>query len=220
MPNILITGAASGIGLSLTKLFLTKHFNVFATVRHPSPELIETDAHIINNINLENADSISSLSKHLTNIKLDILINCAGILTNESLPDLHFDRLLTQFNVNALGPLRITQQLLPHLKDGSKIAMITSRMGSIEDNTSGSRYGYRMAKAALNAASKSLAIDLKPRGIAVAIIHPGLVSTKMIGFNGDITPAIAANRIYHRIDALNITNSGTFWHSDGSILPW
>jgi NAD(P)-dependent dehydrogenase (short-subunit alcohol dehydrogenase family) len=98
--------------------------------------------------------------------------------------------------------------------------MITSRMGSIGDNTSGSRYGYRMSKAALNAASKSLAEDLKPHGISVAILHPGLVATKMIGFNGDISAEVAAERLIQRIEELTPANTGTFWHANGEVLPW
>jgi NAD(P)-dependent dehydrogenase (short-subunit alcohol dehydrogenase family) len=98
--------------------------------------------------------------------------------------------------------------------------MITSRMGSIADNTSGGRYGYRMSKAALNIASVSLAHDLKHLGISVGIIHPGLVGTEMIGGYGDISPDQAAESIAKRIEELNLENSGTFWHSNGEILPW
>ncbi|MFT6077739.1 MAG: NAD(P)-dependent dehydrogenase (short-subunit alcohol dehydrogenase family), partial [Rickettsiales bacterium] len=125
-----------------------------------------------------------------------------------------------QFQINALGALRVTEGLINNLHKTSKIAIITSRMGSIADNGSGRRYGYRMSKAALNAAGKSLAIDLEPRGIAVGIFHPGLVSTDMIGGNGDISPDEAATRIARLIDKLAISNSGTFWHSNGEILPW
>ena len=98
--------------------------------------------------------------------------------------------------------------------------MITSRMGSIEDNTSGGYYGYRMSKAALNIAGKSLAIDLKNKNIAVGIFHPGLVATDMIGGHGDISADEAAERLDKRIFALTMKNSGSFWHSNGEILPW
>ena len=148
------------------------------------------------------------------------LFNCAGLLLNETLDDLSFERIQQQWEVNTIGPLRVVNALKSQLYTGSKIAMITSRMGSIADNTSGSRYGYRMSKAALNAASKSLAEDLKPKGVAVAILHPGLVATKMIGFHGDITPEVAAQRLMLRIDEMTLESSGTFWHSNGEILPW
>ena len=93
-------------------------------------------------------------------------------------------------------------------------------MGSIADNDSGGRYGYRMSKAALNAAGKSLSVDLKPRGIAVGILHPGFVQTGMTEGRGHITPAEAAGRLIQRMDELDLENTGTFWHSDGSVLPW
>jgi NAD(P)-dependent dehydrogenase (short-subunit alcohol dehydrogenase family) len=122
--------------------------------------------------------------------------------------------------VNAYGPLRVTHELAPLLRRGSKVALITSRMGSIADNTSGGMYGYRMSKAALNAAGKSLAHDLAPLGIAVAILHPGYVKTDMTGGHGSVPPDDAARDLLRRIDELNLENTGTFWHANGSVLPW
>jgi NAD(P)-dependent dehydrogenase (short-subunit alcohol dehydrogenase family) len=117
--------------------------------------------------------------------------------------------------------LRVTQALLPQLKKGAKIVLMTSRMGSIGDNTSGSSYGYRMSKAALSMAGKSLAYDLKPAGIAVAILHPGLVQTRMTGFSpSGITPEVSVKSLLERIEQLNLQNTGTFWHSNGEVLPW
>ena len=98
---------------------------------------------------------------------------------------------------------------------------MTSRMGSIADNSSGGSYGYRMSKAALNIAGKSLAIDLKPKGIAVAILHPGLVATRMIQFNPNgISPQQAVEGLLKRIDSLTLQTSGMFWHANGEQLPW
>jgi NAD(P)-dependent dehydrogenase (short-subunit alcohol dehydrogenase family) len=122
--------------------------------------------------------------------------------------------------VNAYGPLRVTQKLSPLLARGSKVALITSRMGSIGDNGSGGYYGYRMSKAALNAAGKSLAIDLAPRGVSVAILHPGMVKTAMTGSHGKVEPEDAARDLLARIDALGLDNTGTFWHANGEVLPW
>jgi NAD(P)-dependent dehydrogenase (short-subunit alcohol dehydrogenase family) len=94
-------------------------------------------------------------------------------------------------------------------------------MGSIADNTSGSSYGYRMSKVALSMAGKSLAHDLKLRGIAVAILHPGLVQTRMTGFtSGGITPEESVKGLLARIDELTLENTGTFWHANGEVLPW
>ncbi|MEO1185360.1 MAG: SDR family NAD(P)-dependent oxidoreductase, partial [Cyanobacteria bacterium J06636_27] len=123
------------------------------------------------------------------------------------------------FEVNAVGPLRLTKALLNNLKSGSKIIMMTSRMGSIDDNTSGGSYGYRMSKVALSMAGKSLSEDLKSKNIPVAILHPGLVQTRMTGFSG-ITTEESVKGLLARIDKLNMENTGTFWHSNGEILPW
>lgn len=138
-----------------------------------------------------------------------------------TLENLDFDSIREQFEVNALGALRVTHALLPKLKPGAKIVLMTSRMGSIGDNTSGSSYGYRMSKVALAMAGKSLALDLKPRGIAVAILHPGLVQTRMTNFSsGGITPEQSVKGLLARIDQLTLENSGTFWHANGEVLPW
>ena len=149
------------------------------------------------------------------------MINNAGILESTSLENLDFDSIRKQFEVNAIGTLRLTKALLPNLKEGSKIIVMTSRMGSIEDNTSGGYYGYRMSKVAVSMAGKSLSIDLKPKGIAVAILHPGLVKTRMTGFtNSGITPKQSVEGLLSRIEELNLENTGTFWHANGEILPW
>ncbi len=98
---------------------------------------------------------------------------------------------------------------------------MTSRMGSIDDNKSGSSYGYRMSKAALCMAGKSLSIDLKSKKISVAILHPGLVSTRMTGFTSDgISPEQSVHGLLARIDSLTLQTSGTFWHANGETLPW
>lgn len=148
------------------------------------------------------------------------MINNAGLLRDESLGQLDFDSIREQMEINAYAPLRVCEALLPLMPDGSKIANITSRMGSIADNDSGGRYGYRASKAALNAFGKSLAMDLKPRGIAVAQIHPGYVKTRMVNFGGMISPQEAATGIAACIKTLTQENSGSFWHSNGEPLPW
>ena len=122
--------------------------------------------------------------------------------------------------INALGPLRCVTAFRNRLEKGAKVGLITSRMGSIADNTSGGMYGYRMSKAALNMAGVSLAHDLKPRGIAVALLHPGHVQTDMVGHTGNVTPDEAAKGLIGRMDALTLSNSGTFWHQNGERLPW
>ena len=125
-----------------------------------------------------------------------------------------------QFQVNASGPLKVTEKLLDTLSASAKIALITSRMGSLSDNRSEGAYGYRMSKAALNAAGVSLAIDLKPPKIAVGLFHPGFVKTALVNNLGDIDAKEAAKRLMIAIEALNLSNSGTFSHTNGEQLPW
>ena len=175
---------------------------------------------MISGIDLQSDDAVKCLTDALADRHIDLLISNAGILQDEQLGSLDIASIEQQFQVNALGPLRLVSALQANLSVGSKIALITSRMGSIEDNTSGGRYGYRMSKAALNAAGKSMAHDLKSRGVAVAILHPGLVSTAMINFNGQVSPEYAAAQLAERIEALNLKNTGTFWHANGDELPW
>ena len=152
--------------------------------------------------------------------QLDILINNAGILRGDSIDRLQVSDIQEQFSVNALGPLLVTHALLSKLSSGSKVVIVTSRMGSIADNTSGRMYGYRMSKAAVNMAGKSLALDLAPKGIAVALLHPGYVRTDMTGGNGYISTAESARGLIAQIERLNMETTASFWHCNGDSLPW
>lgn len=177
---------------------------------------------VIDGIDVSNDASIAQLSAKLNGTEIDLLINNAGIFRNEVLGNIDHDSIQKQFTVNTFGPLKITEALHNYFSENSKLVMITSRMGSISDNTNGGFYGYRMSKAALNIAAISLSHDLRQKRVSVAIIHPGFVGTDMIsGYgDGDITPDQAAERIAQRIEELNLKNSGTFWHSNGQVLPW
>ena len=218
--NIVITGANRGIGLSLSKHYQDNGFQVHGVCRQGSAELEKSGANVIEGIDVTNDESIEQLADELASTPIDLLINNAGILRDEVLGEIDYDSIQVQFAVNAVAPLKVTEALHDNFTMNAKLAMITSRMGSIEDNTSGGRYGYRMSKAALNAAAMSLSHDLRAQGVAIGIIHPGYVSTEMVNGNGDITPDQAANSIAQRIKELNLDNSGTFWHSNGEVLPW
>lgn len=223
MSCVVVTGASRGIGFELCQYFSRQGHEVYAACRVASAELRQLSKpgiNIIEGIDVSSDDGIVTLRNALAEKPVDILINNAGILISDSVDQLAYADIQQQLQVNALGPLRVTEALLGNLKAGSKVAMITSRMGSIADNTSGGYYGYRMSKAALNAAGVSLARDLKPRGIAVVLLHPGFVQTDMVGFAGDISPAVAAERLAARINELTLENSGSFWHANGERLPW
>lgn len=220
MSCVVVTGANRGIGLELCRHY-QKHGNrVYGACRKASDELRVLGVEIIEGVDVSRAADLGELTRALGDQPIDILINNAGMLSNQSLGDVDYAKVERQFEVNAIGPLRVTESLLDNLGKGAKVALITSRMGSIADNTSGGSYGYRMSKAALNAAGVSLAHDLKPKGVAVALLHPGFVQTDMVGGAGDIAPEVAAERLAARIDNLNLDNSGSFWHSNGERLPW
>lgn len=218
--TVVVTGANRGIGLELCRQYAQAGANVFAVCRSGTAELDALNVNIIDGIDVTDAGAVERLRDRLQNESIDILINNAGVFLSETLEDMDFDAIEIQLQVNAMGPLRVTQALIDQLGKNSKVALITSRMGSIADNTSGAYYGYRMSKAALNAAGVSLAHDLKPKRIAVGIFHPGFVQTRMVNFSGDIPAEEAAKRLVQRIKELNINNSGTFWHSNGDVLPW
>ncbi|WP_202932308.1 SDR family oxidoreductase [Vreelandella alkaliphila] len=218
--TVVITGANRGIGLALAEQYHQAGWRVIGVCRESSDALQVAAERIIEGIDVTQPASVAALASALQGESLDVLINNAGLLQDESLGQLDFDSIRTQMEINAYAPLRVCEALLPLLKKGSKIANITSRMGSIADNDSGGRYGYRASKAALNAFGKSLAMDLKPQGIAVAQLHPGYVQTRMVNFGGHISPQEAAAGIVARIEALTLENSGSFWHSNGERLPW
>ena len=223
--TVLITGANRGIGLELSRHYNSQGDQVIAVCRETSDEIENIAELVISGIDLTLDEAMDTVLQvlnmaHGDDFKIDILINNAGLFQNETLGEMNYDQIRQQFEVTTLAPFKVTHALLPYLKSGSKIANITSRMGSIEDNTSGAYYGYRASKAALNAFGKSLAMDLKPKGVAVAQLHPGFVQTRMVGFNGDISPEQSANGLSQRIEALNLDNSGGFWHSNGEALPW
>jgi NAD(P)-dependent dehydrogenase (short-subunit alcohol dehydrogenase family) len=220
MATVCITGANRGIGLEIARQLNDRGNEVIAVCRKPSDALSGLGIPIVEQVDVTDAAGINRLVERLQGIELDVLVNNAGVLSDESLDDLDVDRIRRQFEVNSLGPLRVTAALRRNLRTGAKVAIITSRMGSIEDNTSGGRYGYRMSKAAVNMAGRSLAHDLRPDGVAVAILHPGFVRTEMTGNTGLVDPPESAAGIIARIDELTLESSGSFWHANGEPLPW
>jgi NAD(P)-dependent dehydrogenase (short-subunit alcohol dehydrogenase family) len=226
MPKtIVITGSNRGIGFAMAKICQQRGDTVYALCRHSSPQLNALSVNIIEGIDIATSNGITQAKTKLTDIKIDLLINNAGILRDESLNDFNTDSITEQFNVNALAPIAFTQALLPSLTAGSKVSFITSRMGSVTDNTSGGRYGYRMSKAALNIGAVSLAKDLAVEQIAVGIYHPGYVQTDMVNklgstSNGDISADVSAQRLITLMDTMTMKETGVFKHSNGETLAW
>ncbi len=222
--NVVITGANRGIGLEMARLFAQRGDNVIGLCRRTSETLTSLATEVVEGCDLADPAAVRSATRALSAGRVDILVNDAGILSNQGFDELDSpeaqEAVLDQFRVNAMGPLLVTQALADRLPRGARVVLITSRMGSIGDNDSGSNYGYRMSKAALNAAGKSLAVDLEGRGVSVGILHPGFVRTEMTQRRGHVEPHEAAAMLVERIEALDSETAGCFLHANGEELPW
>jgi NAD(P)-dependent dehydrogenase (short-subunit alcohol dehydrogenase family) len=215
-----VTGANRGIGLELARQLKARGASVVAVCRKRSQELDALGVRVESEVDVTEPAAWSKLAVRLAHDDVDLLIQNAGVLLPDSLEDVDLDQVRAQFELNAIAPLFLTRALAPRLHAGAKVALITSRMGSIGDNGSGGYYGYRMSKAALNAAGVSLAHDLKPRGVAVVILHPGSVRTEMTHGHGMIEATESARGLLQRIDELRLETTGRFLHQNGDVLPW
>jgi NAD(P)-dependent dehydrogenase (short-subunit alcohol dehydrogenase family) len=220
----LVLGSNRGIGLEVTRTLVERGDHVIAGCRRVSPELAALAANgrvdVREGIDVTDFESLAALAASLGEHRIDRLWVVAGVLDRGGLTPFDAQSLRRQFEVNALGPLQAVVALQSCLARGSKIALLTSRMGSIADNGSGGMYGYRMSKAALNMAGKSLALDLAPRGISVVLLHPGFVRTAMTGGAGNVDAVDSAADLVRRVDALEPKDSGSFLHANGEALPW
>ncbi len=219
MATYLVTGANKGIGLQICDQLAARGDEVIAVCRSSSADLRDLGLSIIEEIDVSEPEAVLRLKSELGDKKIDVLLNNAGILHGDSFGNLNYEDMLLQFRVNSLGPLRVTEALADNIVDGGKVGIVSSRVGSIADNGSGGYYGYRASKAAVNQIGMNLTHELKPRGIAVALLHPGMVATTMTGGQG-IDPAKAAGGLIDRMDALTLETSGHFWHAEGYELPW
>ena len=220
MARWVIVGASRGIGLEMVRQLCDRGEEVIAAVRQTTPALEETCAEVVEGVDVASEEGAARLAQALGGRRVDALVHNAGILRSDNLETLDFVQALRHYEVNALGPLRVVRALLPNLGKGSRIGIVTSRVGSLSDNTSGGNYAYRMSKAAANMAAKNLSIELAPRGIAVAALHPGYVRTDMTQGRGNIDADVAARGLILRMDELSMDRTGTFWHAEGWEIPW
>ncbi|MCI5072327.1 SDR family oxidoreductase [bacterium] len=219
--NIAIIGANRGIGLELVNHYTQAGHEVYAFCRNTSKALEKLNPkQIITDFDVQKIDVVKKLQSNIKDIHFDDVIHVAGILKSDQFDSLDKNNLLEQFEVNAVGPILSFKFFLPHMDKGSKFSILSSRMGSITDNSSGNNYGYRMSKAAVNMAAKNLSIDAKDKEISVLILHPGYVKTDMTQHNGHISAAESAQQIAKLIEDKDFTDTGTFWHANGEPLPW
>ncbi len=217
----LVTGCNRGIGLEICKILKQKGYDLIGICRKQSPEMQDIGfLRVFDGIDLTDTTSLERISKELSSTKIHLLINNAGMLVDSNLEHFPVQEVERMIALNSIAPVYLSVLMQDQMAENAKVVMITSRMGSMADNNSGGSYGYRMSKAALNAASKSLSIDLRERGIALCLVHPGYIKTGMTHFSGNDTPDHAAQKIVEKIEATNLDNAGTFWHANGEQLPW
>lgn len=228
-PTLLITGANRGLGLEFVKQYTEAGWQVIACCRWPDDagnlqELAEksSDQVEIHQLDVANFEEIDALALILQGRAIDLLINNAGVYPESSFGHVDYEAWAEAFHINSMAPMKMVEAFVSHVasSDIKKIVTLTSKMGSIDDNTSGGSYIYRSTKAAGNMVMKSLAVDLKPLGIASTILHPGWVRTDMGGPNGLIDTPESVAGMRKVIDALTLENSGRFVAYDGKVIPW
>lgn len=225
----LVTGANRGIGLEFVKQLVDRGHDVIATARQPAEagelsEIAERTGQVdIVALDITDPEATCDLAGWLDDESIDVLINNAGRLSRGGKPgSFDFDQIQADFTTNAVGTLRVTEAVLPALKRGNarKIMNVSSKMGSIEDNGSGGSYAYRMSKAALNMATRSLANDLAPEEFVVLTVHPGWVQTDMGGQNAKIDTETSVTNLLDVLDDAGPQESGRFWEWNGNEVPW
>lgn len=226
--TLFITGANRGIGLEYVKQYAEEGWRVLASCRNPADAsalqaLANKHANIeLHAIDIANFDQIEALGRKLIDQPIQLLINNAGIYPESSFRTIDYAKWMEAFKVNAMSTLKLAEVFIPHLvKAGNaKLVAMTSKMGSIDDNTSGGEYIYRSSKTALNMVMKSLSIDLNKYGVSVAVLHPGWVRTDMGGPNGLIDAKTSVQGLRKVIGMLSLDNSGKFYAYDGKEIAW
>ena len=226
--QVLITGANRGLGLEFTQQYAADGWNVIACCRHPQSALdlqALTATHsnvIIHPLDVADFAQIDALAMQLRDESIDVLINNAGVYPASSFGDTNYDDWAAAFKVNSMAPLKMAQAFVQHITRSQlkKIATLSSKMGSLDDNTSGESYSYRSSKTAVNMVMKSLSIDLKPYGISVVTLHPGWVQTDMGGSNALINAQTSVSGLRKVIESLSLSTTGQFIAYDGKAIPW
>ncbi len=227
MRTLLVVGADRGIGEALCLEAAARGDRAIGACLEDSPQLRERKIRVEPGIDVTSDAAVAKLAQSLAGETIDVLIHVAGIYAGGEFPEIPIENVRRQLEVNTIGPLRVAQAIVPMLRQGAKIGIVTSRVGSLADNGSGGHYGYRISKAAANMLGLCMAIDLKKKGIAVACLHPGTVRTEMVRQISGATvvgtfvePDESARGLLARMDALTVETAGRFLHANGETLPW
>jgi NAD(P)-dependent dehydrogenase (short-subunit alcohol dehydrogenase family) len=228
LPSILITGASRGLGLEFARQYEADGWQVFATCRHPNSaadlqNLTKAGMLKIFRLDVTDETTIQETSRQIKE-PIDVLINCAGIAgpRDQRTGNVDYAAWYAVLNVNAMGPLRVTEAFRTHLARSKRklVVTITSGMGSIGDNSSGGFIPYRSSKAAVNMVMRTVAIDLADRGIVSVLINPGWVKTDMGGPNAPLTAGESVSAMRRLMSTLGPALSGRFFSHNGREYPW
>jgi NAD(P)-dependent dehydrogenase (short-subunit alcohol dehydrogenase family) len=228
---LLVTGANRGLGLEFARQYADDGWRVFAACRAPDSArelraLVSRHEDRLSVLALDVTDgaAVKAAAARLRNEAIDLLLNNAGVGSppGQKIGSFDYAAWLRVLDANVLGPARLVESFVENVAQSrdKRIVTVTSLMGSIADNSSGGAYAYRSSKAAVNAAMKSFAIDLAPRGITCAVVHPGWVRTDMGGAGGKLSAAQSVAALRSLIDSLKPADSGKFFNYDGKPLPW
>jgi NAD(P)-dependent dehydrogenase (short-subunit alcohol dehydrogenase family) len=222
-----VIGADKGIGLEIVKaLAARREPDVLAVCLGDGADAAPHAARVIGYVDVVSSADVGHMAAAIGEMypRIDMLLHVSGIMSMDTLGALDYEQAKREFDINALGPLRTVEACLNLLKEGAKVGIVTSRVGSLSDNSSGGQYAYRLSKAAANMAGLNLHHDLSKRGVAVRMLHPGMVKTDLVkiypGEYNYITPAQAALGLIARMDDLTLAESGQFRHGNGDPLPW
>jgi 2-glutathionyl-2-methylbut-3-en-1-ol dehydrogenase len=221
-----VIGADRGIARAIALQLKDRGDEVIAACLGDSAELRARGIRVVPNVDVTSDAAVRRFADQLKSdrVRIDALFHVAGVLGTDEFGKIDFDEVRREFEINAMGPLRTVQALADCLGAGSKVGIVTSRVGSLGDNSSGGMYAYRMSKAAANMAGLNLHIDLRKRGVAVLMLHPGMVATDLTrnvpGRHTFIQPEEAAAGLIKRMDELKLETAGVFRHANGELLPW
>jgi len=224
LTTAIVIGADRGIAAALVDVYRERGCEVIAVCLGDGAAWADSDVRVIAQIDVTSTPDVDKLAAEVGNTEIDILVHVAGIGSLDKWGQFDFDAMLHHYDLNALGPLRVVNALAANLKQGGRVGIVTSRMGSIGDNGSGRMYSYRMSKAAANMLGVNLHHELAPRGVHVMLLHPGTVATQMTkgarGWDQFTKPAESAAGLAAQLDTLAPGSPVEFRHADGTVLPW
>lgn len=232
MPTRVIIGADRGIARSIAEQLHDAGHDVLAVTMGDGAELAAQGIAVESGVNVTSDEAVDALAKRLANdnVQVEWLVHVAGVMYLDTIETVDYDDVRKQFEINTLGPLRVVRALRGYLVEGGKVGILTSRVGSMNDNTSGGDYAYRISKAAANMVALNLHHDLSKVGVAVQALHPGMVNTGLLDAMTDedreraasilVTPQQSASNLISVLDSLTVDNGGQFQHANGDILPW